>query len=202
MTDVTPLVVGVIADTHIPDRVAGFHPDLFPSLRDNNVQAIFHAGDISSPAVLTALAEIAPVTAVRGNRDWLFRNSLPTLQKIELLGVKIALLHGHINFAKYLKDKWSHITRGYRLERYLPRLLTAWPEAQVIVFGHTHQPLTLWINNRLIFTPGSCTTKSLLSPNPHYGILQIYPDGRIETKTIELTGYRLKLHQWIPERNQ
>lgn len=193
------LLIGIVSDTHIPDRVDNFHPALLSSLCEQGVQAIFHAGDISTPSVLASLEKIAPVTAVRGNRDWLFRNTLPTLQKLTFFGVKIALLHGHINFSSYIQDKFYHITRGYNFDRYQPRLLAAWPEAQVIIYGHTHQPETLHVGNRLLFSPGSCTTKSLKSRYPHYGLLRIFPDGKVETSTICLTGYTIQLHQWVKE---
>ncbi len=54
----------VVADTHSrpdarsPSLIAAQHPD-----------HILHGGDIGSRAVLDALADIAPVTAVRGNID-------------------------------------------------------------------------------------------------------------------------------------
>jgi putative phosphoesterase len=190
-------IAGVVADTHIPDRVSEFHPGLLPLLRKHNVHGIYHAGDISTPGVLTALQEIAPVTAVCGNRDWLLRGSLPTIQNFEIYGVKIALLHGHINLGEYLKDKLYHLTRGYNLERYLPRLLNACPEANIIVFGHTHQPEIIQFEGRLLFNPGSCNTGPIYGSNPHFGILRIYSDTSIEAEIIELTGYRFESRKWV-----
>jgi len=197
MLQAAPFTIGVVSDTHVPDRIDRLHPDLLPALKQHNVQAIFHAGDISTPRVLDELGVIAPVTAVRGNRDWLLRGKLPTQQSITIHRVQIALLHGHINFTKYLKDKFYHLTIGYRLEHYLPRLIAACPAARVIVFGHTHQPVTLEHQGCLLFNPGSCTTKSLKDPHPHFGILTIHPDGRIQTETLPLTGYRLGARHWI-----
>ncbi|MFZ3078594.1 MAG: metallophosphoesterase family protein, partial [Bellilinea sp.] len=69
--------LGVVADTHIPDRVRSLHPDLLPGLSAAKVEAILHAGDICSPAVLAVLSQVAPVVAVRGNRDWAFAGTLP-----------------------------------------------------------------------------------------------------------------------------
>ena len=62
--------LGVVADTHIPDRVRSLHPDLLPGLKAANAEVILHAGDICSPVVLAELSQVAPVVAVRGNRDW------------------------------------------------------------------------------------------------------------------------------------
>ncbi len=66
--------VGVVADTHVPDRAIDIHPALIPQLKAAGVQRILHAGDVCAPSVLEQLGEIGPVTAVRGNRDWLFGN--------------------------------------------------------------------------------------------------------------------------------
>jgi uncharacterized protein len=54
--------LGVIADTH------GYLP---PTALDSfrNVDAILHAGDVGSSEILNALAQVAPVVAVRGNMD-------------------------------------------------------------------------------------------------------------------------------------
>ncbi len=62
--------LGVVADTHVPDKAKTLNPQVLAILRQAEVSAILHAGDISSPGVLTALGEIAPVYAVLGNRDW------------------------------------------------------------------------------------------------------------------------------------
>jgi putative phosphoesterase len=55
-------VVGVISDTH-----GLLRPEAVAALAD--VSHIIHAGDIGSSEILERLAEIAPVTAVRGNND-------------------------------------------------------------------------------------------------------------------------------------
>lgn len=56
------LLIGIISDTHGLVR-----PEAIEAL--GGVEHILHAGDIGSPEVLTTLAAIAPVTAVRGNND-------------------------------------------------------------------------------------------------------------------------------------
>ena len=57
-----PRIVGVISDTH-----GLLRPAALAALKGSDV--IVHAGDIGSPQVLSVLAAIAPVTAVRGNND-------------------------------------------------------------------------------------------------------------------------------------
>jgi len=57
-----PLLVGLIADTH-----GLLRPEAVAALAGSDL--ILHAGDIGGPDVLSALAAIAPVHAVRGNND-------------------------------------------------------------------------------------------------------------------------------------
>jgi putative phosphoesterase len=56
------MLIGVISDTHGLMR-----PEALTALR--GVEHILHAGDVGDIAVLDALREIAPVTAIRGNVD-------------------------------------------------------------------------------------------------------------------------------------
>ena len=59
--------IGVVADTHIPDRTRELPAEIFDHL--HGVDMILHAGDVSRQIVLDRLATIAPVIAVQGNRD-------------------------------------------------------------------------------------------------------------------------------------
>ena len=56
------MLVGVISDTH-----GLLRPEAVAALR--GVEHILHAGDVGDIAILDALREIAPVTAIRGNVD-------------------------------------------------------------------------------------------------------------------------------------
>ena len=66
---------GVISDTH--GRLDPKVPKAFAG-----VDRIFHGGDIGSEAVLDALQQIAPVTAIRGNNDR--GTSLERLPELEI----------------------------------------------------------------------------------------------------------------------
>jgi putative phosphoesterase len=79
--------LGVISDTHGLVR-----PEALAALA--GVERIVHAGDIGAPAVLDALARIAPVTAVRGNNDregW--AADIPEREVVEVGGVSLYVLH-------------------------------------------------------------------------------------------------------------
>jgi len=194
--DEQPLAtLGLLSDTHIPDRARELHPEVLPALRRAGVDRILHAGDICSPAVLRELEQIAPVTAVRGNRDWLLRGQLGWTELIEVGGVPIALQHGHGSWWDYLWDKWQHIVFGYRLESYLKVLVRPHPEARVIVFGHTHRATNLQLDGRLLFNPGSAGV-DLPEAEPSIGVLRIYPGQKVVGEIIPLRGARLRRGRW------
>ncbi len=56
------MLIGVISDTH-----GLLRPEALAAL--SGVEHILHAGDVGNIAILDALREIAPVTAIRGNVD-------------------------------------------------------------------------------------------------------------------------------------
>ena len=191
------LTVGVVSDTHIPDRVDSIHPQIIPIFRAAHVDQILHAGDISIPPVLVELEQIAPVTAVRGNRDLIFDRSLPKLRVIELAGVKVALMHGHGSWANYIRDKLIYFRTGYELERYIPNLFRTVPEARIYIFGHTHFPENFWREGRLIFNPGSASSSISRKLVPSIGILRFYTSGGVEGEIIKMVGLKIAYHQWV-----
>lgn len=148
-------VVGVVSDTHIPDRTRFLHPQLIQALDDQKVDLILHAGDICVPRVLDELRELAPVLAVRGNRDILFGKDLPISRTLEVNGIKILLTHGHMGMTSYWADKVQHMLIGYRLNRYIRRVRKEMPGAGVYIFGHSHRSEIIWQEDVLLFNPGS-----------------------------------------------
>jgi hypothetical protein len=110
--------LGLIADTHGKLRPA-VH-EVFA-----RVDRILHAGDIGGSEILDELELLAPVTAVYGNVDrGLVRRRLPQVAELELDGFRFVVTHG---------DQFG--SPGPE------RLRAAFPQADVIVFGHTHQAL-------------------------------------------------------------
>jgi len=170
------LTLGVIADTHVPDRRRSLDPRVLEILCSRKLQAILHAGDVSSPGVLAELEQIAPVYAVRGNRDWLWLRDLPLERIMTIAGVTIAMTHGHGGWRQYLLDRPYFMLHGYRHERLLPRLLAGFCDANVIVFGHGHLPLNQRIDGRLLFNPGSPHFPSEKNIAPSLGFLHL-PGG-------------------------
>jgi putative phosphoesterase len=169
------IYLGLIADTHIPDRVENLHPDVLPIFREAGVSAILHAGDVSMPQVISELETVAPVYAVRGNRDIYHLRHLPMFRLLHFGDVPVGLVHGQGNLWFYLYEKVKIFTVGYQLEFYLPYLFRTFPHADVIVFGHSHMPVIRWVNGKLIINPGSvsCPNREYL---PSIGLLRIEED--------------------------
>ncbi len=177
-----PVRLGVISDTHIPDRMPTFPKGFLEALRKARVDRILHAGDISSLRVINALEHIAPVSAVQGNRDWFFRLNVPPHLKYTIYGVRIVLAHGHGNIPLYLADKVATILKGYHFERYQHPLAKAFPEADLIIFGHVHRQVSEMVNGQLFFNPGSVFPCGYNHYSPQYGVITIKPDGDIQTE--------------------
>ncbi len=193
-TDV--FTIGVVGDTHIPDRVRSLHPLLIPMLKAAGVQHILHTGDISTRAVLDELVQVAPVTAVRGNRD-LLTGRLKMVEEIELGGARIALMHGHGGWLQYLKDKYKYIRFGYRLERYLRILHQNGASAHVIVFGHTHFPEQIQQEGQLLFNPGSASFGFRSGMLPTYGLLRVAPGPKVTAEIVRLEGWQIQKRRWV-----
>ena len=134
----SPLAV-VVADTHIPRRAKALPEALVAHL--GGADLILHAGDLMDPAILDELAAHAPIVAVRGNLDPPEAN-LPETLELEFGGVGVAMIHD------------SGPKRGRR-----GRMRRRFPQARVVVFGHSHIP---WLEDEdglLLLNPGSPTDK-------------------------------------------
>lgn len=110
----------LVSDTHLGRGQEGRLRDL---IADELAAAdvIVHAGDVTDSAVLTMLAEHAPVHGVLGNNDHGMR--LPERIEVDIDGCRVAAVH----------DSGSSKGRGERLWRWFPT-------ADLVVFGHSHLP--------------------------------------------------------------
>jgi putative phosphoesterase len=195
------VVVGVVADTHVPDRVDQLHPELLVKLKENEVDLILHAGDICSPSVIEQLETIAPVFAVRGNRDIYYINSLPMSRTMTLAGHCLALTHGHGGIRPYLHNKIKMFLTGYNLGIFLPTIMAYVSDAEVLVFGHTHFAVNFWYNSTLLlFNPGS--SSSVFKPRVQsFGILRLEKDKKATGEIVELKGEQIKNRRWEKEKS-
>ena len=167
-------LVGVIADTHIPERLERLPQGIAQAF--DGVHLILHCGDINSPLVLEELGRIAPVLAVAGNADppwW----GLPRQRLIHVDGCRIGLAHGHSSWRRYLSDKVRDRIGGWRHARYLRYADQAFQDVDmaidVIVTGHTHRPHLIYRGKTLLFNPGSVAPDYYVAAGPTVGILRI-----------------------------
>ena len=157
--------IGILSDTHIPFR-AKLLPDVVIKTF-NEVDHIIHAGDITNNEVLNTLESLAPVTAVSGNVDSdQIQISLGNKKIITLEGYTIGITHGH-----------------GRTGKTLDRVIKCFENDSVdcIVFGHSHIPYNEFINNILLFNPGSPTDKRR-NEFFSFGIIEL--EGGIKAKHI------------------
>lgn len=150
----------VLADTHVRvDRRRDLPAEVWDAA--DRAHLILHAGDVVAGSLLDDLASRAPLRAVLGNNDNGLEARLPEQDEVEVEGVRIALVHD------------SGPTRGRAA-----RLRRRFPDADVVVFGHSHQPLDEeGVDGQRLFNPGSCTERRR-APHRTYGLLHV-GDGRI-----------------------
>jgi putative phosphoesterase len=179
-------VLGVLADTHIPDRVPELDWRVLQCFRQAGVAYILHAGDVSVPGVLRQLEEIAPVYAVGGNRDIFALHQLPMQRRITIEGISIGLSHGHGGFFRYTLDRLHRMVYGRLVGRYIRRVLFEFPESDVIVFGHLHVPCNFHIEGKLLFNPGSTSYPWPREAPASFGLLFLERGKEPEGEIIEL----------------
>ena len=150
------MLIGVISDTH-----GLLRPEALAALQGSD--RIIHAGDIGDPAILDRLAEIAPVTPVRGNVDreaW--AKSIAETELLEVDGASIYILHILENLD--LQPKAAGI--------------------QAVIYGHSHAPKQEMEDGVLYFNPGSAGPRRFQLPVT-VGKL-IVDAGKIRSEIIQL----------------
>jgi uncharacterized protein len=153
--------VGVISDTHNLLR-----PEVFD--RFAGVEHIVHAGDIGEPDLLAELEAIAPVTAVWGNTDgWSLRHRVPEVAHVELAGARVTVIHG---------QQWGAPNPQ--------KAAKAFPDRDLVVFGHSHQAVIERVGSVLALNPGSAGA-ARFGVAPTVAIAEI-SDGTVTAELIRL----------------
>lgn len=182
------MLVGIIADTHIPQRLKAVPQAVFEIFSE--VDLILHAGDIVDPRILDDLASLAPVKAVRGNVHLVDRTwdpQLPNMQRLHILGHDIVLTHGHGSFVRGSWERvqyWLSRDRDLVNQRIADWCLDMYPEADLIIFGHSHRAYNRKMGDTLLFNPGAvCRTEGEI---PSVGLLTIERE-KVSGQLVELT---------------
>ena len=144
--------LGVISDTH-----GMLRPQVLEAFRE--VDHIFHGGDVGQWDIIIELQALAPVTAVYGNADDLdIRGKLPQVAQRELEGFQIVVTHG---------DQFG--------SPHPAKLHEAFPDAEIIIFGHSHRPLLELVDKTVtVMNPGGAGAPRF-GILPSVGILELEP---------------------------
>lgn len=128
--------VGLISDTH-----GLLRPEALDFLA--GCDHIVHGGDIGNPGILERLAELAPLTVVRGNNDrdaW--ARGIPVTASLQVGGVSLYAIHD-------LKElDIDPLAAGVR----------------VVVSGHSHRPIQAERGGVLYINPGSAGRRRFSLP--------------------------------------
>ena len=157
-TDDAPVRLLLLADTHVPVRARDLPAQVWEAVDAADV--VIHAGDWMSPALLDALeARAARLVGVWGNNDGPeLRSRLPEVARAQLGGLSWGVVH----------------ETGAR-QRREERMRAAYPDTDLLVFGHSHIPWdsTTPAGLRLL-NPGSPTDRRR---QPHCTYLTAVADG-------------------------
>src|SRR3954471_662111 len=159
--------LAIVSDTHLPRGARVIPPACIERMRTADV--ILHAGDLMGLSVLEDLRALGPpVHAVAGNVDAPeLHVELPATRMVHAERVRIAMLH----------DSGPAAGRFEQLRR-------RFPDAQAVVFGHSHLPLLEARDGFAIFNPGSPTERRR-APRHTMGMATVQGD-RVAFELIEL----------------
>lgn len=159
--------IAIISDTHLPRGARRLPVACVARLEQADL--ILHAGDLMTLAVLRELESYGEVVAVHGNvDDAAVRAALPATVSIEAGGATIAVVHD----AGPAKGRLTRLRRRF-------------PEADAVIFGHSHIPLHERAEDGFqIFNPGSPTERRR-APAHTMGIANAQ-DGRLGFELVVL----------------
>ena len=143
--------IGVLSDTHLTRVTPALEKIVAEYFQD--VDLLIHAGDMVGYSVYRFLTAF-PLEAVQGNMDeFSLRSELPYKKTLHLGGFRIGLMHG-----------WGS---ALGLEE---RVRREFPDADAIVYGHSHIPASHWSGGQFFFNPGSASGSG---HRPTVGLLQL-----------------------------
>lgn len=138
-----PVSLVLTSDTHVPQRSRDVPHSLWAAIEAADV--VVHAGDWVDVALLDLFEQRSRrLVAVHGNNDHgPLRDRLPEVARVEIEGIRLAVVHE-------TGDKDGREAR----------CAARFPDADVLVFGHSHIPWdTTAANGLRLLNPGSPTDR-------------------------------------------
>ena len=162
-----PTRIIVTSDTHVPDFARALPPALLRAA--SRADLIVHAGDVTTAEVLETLSTYAPVRVALGNND---RDDVAVFGaapevSLTVEGVAVSVVH----------DAGPRRAREIRLAR-------RFPDADLVVFGHSHIPMVTELDGKRFLNPGSSTWKRR-QPRATYATVTV-DEGRMRVRIVEL----------------
>jgi len=150
--------IGIISDTHLQQPDPNYLYLCTEAFA--HCDTIIHAGDLTDHSVLSVFAG-KQIYAVRGNMcNKQTKRTLPEQKKVTIEGYKIGICHG--------------AGPRHNIE---DRVFEMFPEADCIIYGHTHIPVCHYFGRTLLINPGSFQSTGRYGSPGSYAILQIDHNG-------------------------
>ncbi|OGQ98205.1 MAG: YfcE family phosphodiesterase [Deltaproteobacteria bacterium RIFOXYD12_FULL_55_16] len=146
--------IGILSDTHLVQPTESFRKIVEACFHDADI--ILHAGDLTDPSILTVFSG-KEVHAVHGNMCSVAScQQLPRYKQIRVGGFIIGLIH-----------------RAGNTYDFESRLIEIFPEADCIVYGHTHRPVCHRLGGVLYINPGSFLGTGHAESGGTFAILEV-----------------------------
>ncbi len=151
--------IGILSDTHLSGVTNEFLKQVEEAF--SNCDIIIHAGDLTEVSILSVFKG-KEVHAVAGNMcNYTSRSALPEAKTFVIDGYLFALCHGANGPRHNIEE----------------RMFDTYPEADCIIYGHTHVPVCKSIATTLYINPGSFQATGRYGATGTYAIATTGPDG-------------------------
>ncbi len=152
----------LVSDTHGTDTM------LEKALEIEKPDFLCHMGDVEGSEEYIRIIAGCPIAMVSGNND--FWSDLDPEAKFELEGFRIFMTHGHY----YYVHSGTEDLRAAGIRN----------GADIILFGHTHQPTLEEYDHLIIANPGSLTYPRQRNHQPSYMVMNLEKgkEPKIEVK--------------------
>lgn len=157
MGDIKGMLIAIISDTHRMDRYINLAKELI-----KEADILIHLGDNVEDVDILESGFSGEIYVVSGNCD--YSNKYPKERIIEINGKKIFFTHGDIYGVK------NGLNNIYFKGREL--------EADIVLFGHTHEAMIEKANDMILMNPGSISLPRL--KGRYIGFIDINEDGDVK----------------------